>query len=58
MFKRVIYEDWAAIVPIISFIATAGVFAFATIRAMCLPKRRCEELAAIPIADSSPSARQ
>ena len=51
MFKRVIYEDWAAIVPIISFIATAGVFAFAVVRAMCLPKNRCEQLAAIPLDD-------
>ena len=51
MFKRLIYEDWMAIVPIISFVATAGVFFFATIRALCLPKKRCEQLAAMPIND-------
>ena len=56
MFKRVIYEDWTAIVPIISFIATAGVFLVATIRALCLPKHRCEQLASIPIADSIPES--
>jgi len=54
MFKRLIYEDWMAIVPIISFVATAGVFLFASIRALCLPKKRCEQLAAMPIDDRSP----
>ncbi|WAC21407.1 hypothetical protein OVA24_08405 [Luteolibacter sp. SL250] len=54
MFKRVIYEDWAAIVPIISFIATAAVFLTATVRALCLPKSRCQELADIPLEDSTP----
>ncbi len=49
MFKRVIYEDWATIVPIISFIATAGVFFFTTIRALCLSKTRCHHLASIPL---------
>lgn len=53
MFKRIVYEDWTTIVPIISFIATAGVFTVATIRALCLPRHRCEDLAAIPLAKSS-----
>jgi len=52
MFKRVIYEDWASIVPIISFVFTFGVFAFATIRALCLPKNRCEQLAEIPLKET------
>lgn len=51
MFKRLIYEDWMAIVPIVSFIATAGVFLFTTIRALCLSKQRCEHLASLPISD-------
>lgn len=54
MFKRLIYEDWMAIVPIISFVATAGVFLFTTIRALCLPKHRCEHLASLPINDRPP----
>lgn len=53
MFKRVIYEDWAAIIPIISFIATAGVFLTVSIRAMLLPAKRCEHLAAIPLEDET-----
>lgn len=53
MFKRIIYEDWVAIVPIISFIATAAVFITATIRALCLPRHRCDSLAAIPLSKST-----
>lgn len=52
MFKRIIYEDWTTIVPIISFIATAAVFTIATIRALCLPRHRCDDLAAIPLSKS------
>lgn len=52
MFKRVIYEDWAAIVPIISFIATAGVFLLASVRAIMLPKSRCDQLASIPLGEN------
>lgn len=55
MFKRVIYEDWAAIVPILSFIATAGVFLTVSIRALLLPKKRCQHLADIPL--NEPSSR-
>jgi hypothetical protein len=54
MFKRVIYEDWASIVPIISFILTFGVFAIATLRALCLPKHRCDDLAGLPLEDLTP----
>ncbi|QTN32792.1 hypothetical protein HZ994_10765 [Akkermansiaceae bacterium] len=49
MFHRVIHEHWAAIVPIISFAITAGVFLFVSIRAIRLPKSRREKLARIPL---------
>lgn len=55
MFKRVIYEEWASIVPIISFVFTFGVFAFATFRALFLSKDRCQSLAGLPLEDSSPA---
>lgn len=55
MFKRIIYEDWVAIVPIVSFILTAGVFAITTARAMMISKPRREHLANLPLADSIPS---
>lgn len=53
MFHRVIHENWAAIVPIISFVVTAGVFLFVSIRAIRLPKARREHLARIPLDENS-----
>jgi|694.fasta_scaffold16302_6 hypothetical protein len=49
MFQRIIHEHWVAIVPIFSFIVTAGVFFFVSIRAITLPKDRREKLARIPL---------
>jgi hypothetical protein len=49
MFHRVIHENWTTIVPIISFVVTAGVFLFVSIRAICLPKKRRERLSRIPL---------
>ena len=49
MFQRVIHENWAAIVPIISFVVTAGVFLLVSIHAIRLPKDRREKLARIPL---------
>jgi len=49
MFHRVIHENWASIVPIISFTVTAGIFLFVSIRALTLPKERHEKLARIPL---------
>jgi len=48
MLKRIIMEDWALIVPIISFAVTATVFLTASFRALTLSKARREELANIP----------
>ncbi len=49
MFHRVIHENWATIIPIISFTVTAGVFLMVSIRALTLPKERREKLARIPL---------
>jgi hypothetical protein len=49
MFHRVIHENWTTIVPIISFVFTAGIFLFVSIRAIRLPKDRREKLARIPL---------
>lgn len=52
MLKRIIMEEWALIVPIISFAVTAGVFLLVSIRALTLSKARREELANIPFAEN------
>ena len=52
MFQRIIHEQWTIIVPIISFAVTAGVFLFASIRALRLPKSKRESLARIPLEEN------
>ena len=55
MLKRLIIEDWAVIVPIISFAVTATVFLTASLRALFLPKARREELANLPFGETPKS---
>lgn len=49
MFKRVIVENWALYVPIISFVIFATVFAAVTIRALRIGKSERERLASLPL---------
>jgi hypothetical protein len=53
MFKRLILEDWTVIMPIVAFFFTAAVFVYTTVRALKLSKDRREELANLPLHDSS-----
>lgn len=57
MFHRVIHHDWAALVPIISFIITAGFFVAITIRAILIKKPDREYLANIPLEDGETDPR-
>lgn len=45
-------EEWATIVPVISFIVTVSVFLTASIRALTLSKNRRAELANIPFQET------
>ena len=49
MFKRVFVEDWAQIIPIISFCIFAVVFLLVSIRAMRLRKPERERMASLPL---------
>lgn len=53
MLQRIIHDNWASIVPIISFAVTAGIFLTVSIRALTLPKSRREKLANIPFEENS-----
>lgn len=53
MFKRVIIENWALYVPIISFVIFATVFVAVTIRALRLGKTERERLALLPLESDS-----
>ncbi len=56
MFKRVIVENWAHFVPIISFVIFAVVFAATTIRALRVSKAEREHLASLPL-DEKPESQ-
>lgn len=53
MFKRVFVEEWAHIIPFISFFIFFTVFIFITIRAMRLGKSERSRLAQMPLEDHS-----
>jgi hypothetical protein len=53
MFKRILVEDWALYVPILSFAIFAVVFAAVTIRALRVGKQERERLASLPLDESS-----
>jgi hypothetical protein len=53
MFKRILVEDWATYIPIISFVLIAGVFIAVTIRALRIDKRERTRLASLPLEDQS-----
>jgi hypothetical protein len=51
MFQRILVEDWATYVPIISFVLIAGVFIAVTIRALRIDKGERSRLASLPLED-------
>jgi len=53
MFQRILVEEWATYVPIISFVLIAGVFTVVTIRALRIEKGERNRLASLPLEDNS-----
>lgn len=51
MFKRIIYDDWTSIIPLISFWLTFGVFLAITVRALLLQRKQVEHSAQLPLED-------
>ena len=56
MFKRIIYDDWTSIIPIISFWLTFGVFIAICIRALLLGKSRVDAMKQLPLEEDQKSA--
>ena len=52
MFKRVILEDWAAIVPMVAFGILFLVFFVTTVRAVCMRPADRERMAKLPLQDA------
>jgi|688.fasta_scaffold1382850_2 hypothetical protein len=53
MFQRILVEEWATYVPIISFVLIAGVFTVVTIRALRIEKGERKRLASLPLEENS-----
>ena len=53
MFKRIIYDEWTTLVPLISFWFTFGVFLAITIRAIFLRKETVQHLEQLPLEDDA-----
>jgi len=49
MYKRIIYENWHVIVPIISFITTVTVFSIMTLRGMLLRQEKAQRMSQLPL---------
>jgi len=55
MFKRVLYEDWQQIIPIIAFILTFAVFIVFVIRAIRMRKDDAGHMASLPLENDTNS---
>ena len=53
MFKRIIYDEWTILVPLISFWFTFSVFLAITVRAMFLRKETVHHLEQLPLEDDT-----
>jgi len=51
MFKRIIYDEWTTIVPLISFWFTFAVFLAITLRAYLLRAKTVKHLEEMPLRD-------
>lgn len=58
MFKRIIYDDWTTIVPIISFVFTFGVFLAICLRAFFLKKDKVKHMKNLPLEDEDSSSKE
>lgn len=57
MFKRIFYDDWTTIVPVIAFIVTFTVFAVAIVRSIRMKKSTREHLSNLPLEDDDTESR-
>lgn len=58
MFKRIIYDDWTSIIPLISFWLTFGVFLAITVRALVMKKSTVHHMEDLPLAEDDNSTTQ
>ncbi|WP_309387139.1 hypothetical protein [Cerasicoccus frondis] len=56
MFKRIVYDNWTNIVPVLSFWLTFGVFIAITVRALCFKKDFVQHMGNLPLEDDNQEA--
>jgi len=57
MFKRILYDDWTTIVPVIAFIVTFTVFVVAIVRSIRMKKSTREKMSNLPLEDDETDSR-
>lgn len=58
MFKRIIYDEWTTIVPIISFVFTFGVFLAVCLRAFFMKKDKIQHMKDLPLEDEDSYSKE
>jgi hypothetical protein len=53
MFKRLFYDEWTAMIPIIAFLITFIGFLILTIRAILMRREVADEISRLPLDDTS-----
>jgi hypothetical protein len=51
MFKRVIYDNWSLIIPVVAFAFTSTIYFVMVVRAMLMKTERGDQMAALPLED-------
>lgn len=51
MFKRINYDDWITIVPIIAFLITFAFFIYVVVKAIRMKKPETDHLSSLPLED-------
>lgn len=57
MFKRIIYDDWTSVIPLISFWLTFSVFLAISVRACFLKKKTISHMENLPLEDDEHSTQ-
>ena len=55
MFKRIIYDDWTSVVPLISFWFTFAVFLLIIVRTLLMKKSKVRHISSLPLDDGESS---
>ena len=56
MYKRILHEDWATVVPVIAFVITFTFFVTMMVRAARMKKAKRDHMASLPLDDDMPKS--